>query len=106
MSQTLPVADSRARVTGGLLGDPGCAQRGSQPQPRQLWLAACAQNRLFGAIPPFLLKTASNPEGVDGMVFADIKAAIDKDRNAHFEDYFNNFHNLDVLGGTRISDRA
>ena len=29
---------------------------------------------LFGAIPPFLLKTEDNPEGVDGQVFADIKA--------------------------------
>ena len=31
---------------------------------------------LLGAIPPFLLKTADNPEGVDGQVFEGIKAAI------------------------------
>ena len=35
---------------------------------------------LFGAIPPFLLKTNDNPEGVDGQVFDGIKAAIVKDR--------------------------
>ena len=39
---------------------------------------------LFGVIPPFLLKTEDNPEGVDGQVFEDIKAAIVKDRYAYF----------------------
>jgi non-heme chloroperoxidase len=61
---------------------------------------------LLGAIPPFLLKTDDNPAGVDGKVFADIKAAIVNDRYAYFEDFLNNFYNVDVLGGTRISDRA
>jgi non-heme chloroperoxidase len=61
---------------------------------------------LFGAIAPYLLKTDDNPEGVEGKVFADIKAAIVNDRYAFFEDFFNNFYNVDVLGGTRISDRA
>ena len=61
---------------------------------------------LLGTIPPFLLKTDDNPEGVDGKVFADIKAAIVNDRYAYFEDFLNNFYNVDVLGGTRISDRA
>jgi len=53
---------------------------------------------LFGAIPPFLLKTDDNPEGVDGKVFADIKAAIASDRYAYFENFLNNFYNVDVLG--------
>jgi len=61
---------------------------------------------LLGAIPPFLLKTEDNPEGVDGQVFEDIKQAIVRDRYAYFEDFFNNFYNVDVLGGTRIGDRA
>jgi non-heme chloroperoxidase len=61
---------------------------------------------LLGAIPPFLLKTDDNLEGVDGKVFADIKTAIVNDRYAYFEDFFNNFYNVDVLGGTRISERA
>ena len=61
---------------------------------------------LLGAIPPFVLKTDDNPEGVDGKAFADIKAAIAYDRYAFFEGFFNNFYNFDVLGGTRISDRA
>jgi non-heme chloroperoxidase len=61
---------------------------------------------LLGPIAPFLLKTDDNPDGVDGKVFADIKAAIANDRYAFFEDFLNNFYNVDVLGGTRISDRA
>jgi non-heme chloroperoxidase len=61
---------------------------------------------LLGAIPPFVLKADDNPEGVDGEVFADIKVALANDRYAFFEDFLNNFNNVDVLGGTRISDRA
>jgi non-heme chloroperoxidase len=61
---------------------------------------------LFGAIPPFLLKTDDNPEGVDGQVFEDIKAAIVKDRYAYFKDFLDNFYNVDVLAPERISDQA
>ena len=61
---------------------------------------------LLGAIPPFLLKTGSNPEGVDKDVFDGIKAAIAKDRYAYFKDFLDNFYNVDVLGGKRISDQA
>ena len=61
---------------------------------------------LLGTIPPFVLKTDDNPEGVDGKVFDDLKAAVAYDRYAFFEGFFNNFYNVDVLGGTRISDRA
>jgi non-heme chloroperoxidase len=61
---------------------------------------------LLGPIPPFLLKTDDNPEGVDGQVFEGIKAAIVADRYAYLKDFFNNFYNVDVLGGTKISDQA
>ena len=61
---------------------------------------------LMGAIPPFLLKTADNPEGVDQSVFDGIKAAVIADRPAYFKDFLDNFYNVDVLGGTRISEQA
>ena len=61
---------------------------------------------LLGTIPPFVLKTDDNPEGVDGKVFDDVKAGVANDRYAFFEDFLNNFNNVDVLGDTRISDRA
>jgi non-heme chloroperoxidase len=61
---------------------------------------------LLGVIPPFLLKTDDNPEGVDGAVFEGIKAAIVKDRYAYFKDFFANFYNTDKLFPERISEQA
>jgi non-heme chloroperoxidase len=61
---------------------------------------------LLGAIPPFLRKTDDNPEGVDISVFEGIQEAIVADRYAYFANFFANFYNTDVLGGTRISDQA
>ena len=61
---------------------------------------------LFGAIPPFLLKTADNPEGVDKAVFDGIKEAVLADRYKWFDDFFANFYNVDVLGPERIGDAA
>ena len=61
---------------------------------------------LFGAIPPFLLKTEDNPEGVDRGVFEAIKSAIVKDRYAYFKDFLDNFYNVDKLMPERISEQA
>jgi non-heme chloroperoxidase len=61
---------------------------------------------LLGAIPPFLLKTDDNPDGVDGQVFEDIKAGIVRDRYAYFKDFLDNFYNVDVLAPERISEQA
>jgi non-heme chloroperoxidase len=61
---------------------------------------------LMGAIPPFLLKTADNPEGVDQSVFDGIKSAVVADRPAFFKDFLDNFNNVDVLRPSRISDQA
>ena len=61
---------------------------------------------LFGAIPPFLLKTDDNPEGVDAQVFEGIEAAIVKDRYAYFKDFLDNFYNVDTFAPDRISEQA
>ena len=61
---------------------------------------------LFGAIPPFVLKTDDNPEGVDKSVFDGIKEAVLADRYKWFEDFFANFYNSDVLTPERIGDAA
>jgi non-heme chloroperoxidase len=68
--------------------------------------ARVSKAALFGTIPPFLLKTEDNPEGVDRQVFEDIKAAIVKDRYAFFKDFLDNFYNVDELAPDRISDQA
>lgn len=61
---------------------------------------------VIGGVPPFLLKTADNAEGLDGKVFEDIQKAVAADRYAFFNDFFNNFYNADLLLGKRISERA
>ncbi|WP_054816164.1 alpha/beta fold hydrolase [Nocardia arizonensis] len=61
---------------------------------------------LMAAVPPFLLRTDENPEGVAGSVFEGIKTAIADDRPAYFKQFLDDFFNVDVLGGTRISDQA
>ena len=61
---------------------------------------------LLGVVPPFLLKTDDNPEGVDGQVFEDIKTAIAHDRYAYFKDFLDAFYNVDRLAPDRISDQA
>jgi len=61
---------------------------------------------LFGAIPPFLLKTDDNPEGVDGSVFEGIKEQALNDRYVWFKHFFDDFYNVDQLGPERISDEA
>jgi non-heme chloroperoxidase len=60
----------------------------------------------MAAIPPFLLKTADNPEGVDGKVFEGIKKELAADRPAFLSGFFANFYNVDVLKGKRISDEV
>ena len=60
----------------------------------------------ISSIPPYLLKAADNPAGVDGGVFTGIKQAIVADRPAFLSGFLANFYNVDVLGGKRISDQA
>ena len=61
---------------------------------------------LFGAIPPFLLKTDDNPEGVDKAVFDGIKQTVLADRYKWFDDFFANCYNVDELAPDRIGDAA
>ena len=61
---------------------------------------------MLGPIPPFLLKTSGNPDGVDQSVFDGIMNAVRADRYAYLKNFLDNFYNVDKLGGTRISDQA
>src|SRR5246127_3214110 len=61
---------------------------------------------IIGGVPPFLLKTADNPEGVDGSVFEGIQKAVAADRYAFFTEFFKNFYNTDVNLGKRVSEQA
>jgi non-heme chloroperoxidase len=60
----------------------------------------------MAAVPPFLLKTPDNPEGVDGSVFEGIKKAIAADRPAFLTKFLADFYNVDAWRGKRISDEV
>jgi non-heme chloroperoxidase len=60
----------------------------------------------ISSVPPFLLKTKDNPEGVDGSVFEGIQKAIVADRYTFFTEFFKNFYNTDVFMGKRVSEHV
>src|ERR1700745_1341095 len=61
---------------------------------------------IISGVPPYLLKTADNPEGVDASVFDGIRKAVSADRYAFFTGFFQNFYNTDVFLGKRISEQT
>jgi non-heme chloroperoxidase len=61
---------------------------------------------IIGGVPPFLLKTDDNPEGVEASVFEGIKKAVARDRYAFFTEFFKNFFNTDLLLGKRVSEEV
>jgi non-heme chloroperoxidase len=61
---------------------------------------------MLGVVPPFLLQTEDNPEGVDGSVFDGIIDSIEEDRLAYLTGFFDAFYNLDELLGVRISEEV
>ena len=60
----------------------------------------------IGGVPPFLLKTDDNPEGLDASVFEGIQKAVAADRYAFFAEFFKNFYNTDLLLGKRVSEEV
>jgi non-heme chloroperoxidase len=61
---------------------------------------------IIGGVPPYLLKAADNPDGVDSSVFKGIQKAVALDRYAFFTEFFKNFYNTDVFLRKRISEQA
>jgi non-heme chloroperoxidase len=61
---------------------------------------------LVAPLLPFLLKTNDSPEGIDRSVFDDIMARIAADRPAAMKDLMDDSYNVDLLGGSRVSDQA
>ncbi len=63
-------------------------------------------NAVFiSAVPPFLLKTPDNPEGVEGSVFEGIKKAVVADRPAFLNQFCLDFYNFDILRGKLVSEQ-
>ncbi len=61
---------------------------------------------LIAPLPPFLLKTTDNPGGIARSVFDGITARIAADRPAAMKDFLDASYNVDLLGGSRVSDQA
>jgi len=61
---------------------------------------------IISGVPPFLLKTPDNAEGVDGSVFEGIQKAVATDRYSFFTEFFKNFYNADLLLNKRVSEQA
>jgi non-heme chloroperoxidase len=61
---------------------------------------------LIAPLPPFLVKTGDSPEGLDRSVFDRLTARIAADRPAAMKDFMDDSYNVDLLGGTRVSDQA
>jgi non-heme chloroperoxidase len=75
------------------------------------YLAAYGSRRvscaaMLAPVPPFLLKTSDNRHGIDRSVFEEIMAGITADRPAAMKTLLDRFYNVDVLGGSRVSDQA
>jgi peroxiredoxin len=60
----------------------------------------------LASLEPYLLQSDDNPAGVPAEVFAGIEQAAKTDRYAWFDEFFQNFYNLDENLGTRIGEAA
>lgn len=61
---------------------------------------------ILSGIPPYLLKTPDNPNGLDDAAIRGLQDAIAKDRLAYLTAFFKNFYNLDTFLGKRISEEV
>ena len=61
---------------------------------------------LIGSIPPYLLQTDDNPQGVPKNVFEGFKQAVVADRYAFLDSFLGNLYNADVSIPERLSDAA
>jgi len=53
-----------------------------------------------------LLKTSDSPDGIDRTVFDCVRARIAADRPAAMKDFMDRSYNIELLGGSRVSDQA
>jgi non-heme chloroperoxidase len=68
--------------------------------------ARVAKGVLVSPIPPFLLQTADNPNGVPQSLFDGFMQAARADTPAWMKGFLDNFYNVDTLRGSLVSDQA
>lgn len=65
-----------------------------------------ASGVLVSPIPPFLLQTPDNPEGLPSTLFDGFVQTATQDIPAWMKGFLDNFYNIDELRGTLVSDQA
>jgi pimeloyl-ACP methyl ester carboxylesterase len=68
--------------------------------------ARVAKGVLLSPIPPFLLQTPDNPDGVPQSLFDGFAQAARADAPAWMKGFLDTFYNIDTLRGTLVSDQA
>jgi non-heme chloroperoxidase len=58
----------------------------------------------IGGVPPYLMKSEENPEGVDVSVRTALETALKKDRLTFLTTFLENMYNADALLGTRLTE--
>ena len=68
--------------------------------------ARVAKGVLISPIPPFLLQTSDNPEGLPASLFDGFMQTAREDAPAWMKGFLDNFYNIDKFRGTLVSDQA
>ena len=68
--------------------------------------ARVARAVLVSPIPPFLLQTDDNPEGLPGSLFDGFIRTAKADTPAWMKGFLGDFYNMDVYGGSLVSEPA
>src|SRR5215510_5253975 len=68
--------------------------------------ARVAKGVLISPIPPFLLQTPDNPEGLPGSLFDGFMQSARQDTPAWMKGFLENFYNYDKFRGTLVSEEA
>ena len=68
--------------------------------------ARVAKGVLISPIPPYLLQTSDNPDGIPQSVFDGFAQAARADTPAWMKGFLDSFYNIETLRGTLISDQA
>jgi non-heme chloroperoxidase len=61
---------------------------------------------MISPIPPFLLKTSDNPDGLDKSIFEGFMQKIQEDRYAYQTSFLNDFFNYDQTKGKQVSEEV
>ncbi len=72
----------------------------------QFGAARVVRGVLISPIPPFLLQTPDNPQGLPASLFDGFIQAARKDTPAWMKEFLDTFYNIEQLGGTLVSNQA